>query len=174
MITGTLKTQVGVRWRSIVQRVKRNVTRPWALFRPKIALKPFAIPEKPLHFPELKKGYYCTQYVRLAAQKIFGLTYAPAPAWRVRNVNHVVWRAGRSTFPFELALRPGLMVGIRNPKSLLNRWWRPYTHTALYVGKKNGEPWIMHRVGSEDILEPLRETLKREKWIVKELLEPEQ
>lgn len=157
----------------LAARIKRNLRRRKAIFETQIQVKSAPAPTEALHFSEIPRGYFCAQYARLAAERLFGLKYTKAAAWDFRNVNHVVWRKRNATRGLETIIQPGQILGIRNPHSLANRWWRPYTHVALVVGKKNGKILIMHRIGSNDILEPLHDALKRRKWTVEEVLEPE-
>lgn len=160
----------------VIERTKRqwkNIQRRKQIFQSHLSQQRITIPTAPLHFAEMPHGYYCMRYVRLAAERIFHLTYAPAPAWRARNVNHVVWRSGQSTQPFYEALKPGQIIGMRNPASSLNRPWRPYTHVALFIGQKGQDYFIMHRIGTEDILETIRDAVSKRKLRVIELLEPE-
>lgn len=159
----------------IIDRAKRQwnaIKRRKTVFPSQLTPKQTRIPTQPLHFSEIPSGYYCMRYARLAAEKLFNLNYARAPAWRARNVNHVVWRSGQSTQPFYEALKPGQIIGMRNPASSLNRPWRPYTHVALFLGQKGQDYFIMHRIGTEDILETIRDAVSKRKLRVIELLEP--
>lgn len=157
----------------LAARIKRIWQRRRMVFESRARATSSPIPNEALHFSEIPHGYFCAQYARLAAERLFGLKYTKAAAWDFRNVNRVVWRKTNATRGLETIVQPGQILGIRNPHSLANRWWRPYTHVALVVGRKNGEILIMHRIGSKDVLEPLRDALQKRNWSVEEVLEPE-
>lgn len=134
----------------------------------------YQVPREPLHFSEIPHGNYCTMYARLAAEKLFGMTYKRGDAWDFARNNKSVWKGTTTNVnDIKSLFRPGQVIGLFNPKSNYNSSSREYTHTALYVGYSNGKHWVMQRIGTLDRLEPLENYLEEHPgWKIKEIIEP--
>ncbi|MDZ4256525.1 MAG: hypothetical protein U1C71_02880 [archaeon] len=154
--------------------VKPNVVAEKMIESPRQVIQ--RIPSSPLHFSEIPHGNWCAMYARLAAEHLFGLRYVRGDAWKIAELNRTVWKSSRDGDQgFRSHLRPGQVLGIFNPVSKYNKEGIPYTHVALYVGTKNGAHYIMHRVGSKDILETLESFYNnRRGWVIREVIEPKE
>ncbi len=110
---------------------------------------------------------FCSQYAKTVAKNLFNKEYVweknkpnSGAAWNLRYSNEVVEKLDSLGEIKELiindVLKPGMLVGIYNPKSRHNNKKDlkgnkvDYTHVMLYVGiDKKGEPEFFHQIGSK-------------------------
>jgi len=113
-------------------------------------------------------------YARLAAEKMFGIKYERGDAWVFAKNNRSIWKGSADRVnDVQTILQPGNVIGLYNPTSTYNSRERPYTHTALYVGKADGKHWVMQRIGTSDRLEPLEDYLAAHPgWEIREIIAP--
>lgn len=104
------------------------------------------IPE--FEIPEM----YCSQYVRLAAKKLFGKKFSKADAWDRRYKDILVCSVSCNDELAQLAeqgiLEEGMIIGVFNPQSMhlmrKDMTGKPiaYSHNALYLGRAAGEELV--------------------------------
>jgi hypothetical protein len=123
----------------------------------------------------------CAKYARHVAKDVFGKTYQPDDAWDLQYKNKVVAQVSRRTTLEKLAdrgiLRPGMMVGIYNPRSDFNSGRdekgkpREYTHVIVYLGDdpKTSEPLFADQFG-QDTRVKTEKQLKRTGLVPREIL----
>ena len=96
----------------------------------------------------------CSLYTRLAAENLFKITYAPADAWKIRDLPGIDEIAVDSKEDLENMAKNGLMkngdrVGLYYPNSKYNNESRSYTHVAIYVGMENGKLYFADKFGKK-------------------------
>ena len=116
-----------------------------------------------LHVPDYRlDGVKCSQYARLTAQSIFGITYPMADAWNRPQVDEVVASVRNFDELRNTAIKPGMIVGLYNPSSQYNAEGRPFTHTGLYLGKNsNDRPVFAHYYHNDSLVETDHQLAKR-------------
>ena len=123
----------------------------------------------------------CSVYGRRAAETLFGLHYSEHAAWNRRYHDDVV-RSGDNLSLEELAdaeiLKPGMMVGIKNPHTLLTEQKderglpAAYTHVVLYLGKDaQGNHLVAEQYGTRTLVRTER-ALRDAGLIPREIIAP--
>lgn len=120
----------------------------------------------PVYSSEQVPAFNCSRYARLASKELFGKEYQRADAWNLRYHDKVVQSLGTNTLDNLYdsgTLKPGMIVGVFNPKSKYNDKLDEsgkkvkYTHVILFVGeeKVNGkrELKFAHQFGKNFYLE---------------------
>ena len=129
----------------------------------------------------------CSQYVRRAAQEYYGQvdSFPQRKAWDMRYASNIVAKFKEKDKYQEIeslreegTLRPGMILGVYNPKSKYNNVLdetchkAKYTHVLLYVGKdKDGELLFDHQ-WDEKILRVNSNWLKKKGLRPVEILDP--
>ena len=123
-----------------------------------------------LHVPKYNQWFgvkptRCSAYARRAAKDIFNLTYSKANAWDRVYTDECVSEVRELHSLDELAdegvLNPGMIVGFYNPSSKFKEETDSrgngveFTHVALYLGQKNGEPLFAHQFGKKTRVDSL-------------------
>ncbi|MDD5162854.1 MAG: hypothetical protein PHD95_01455 [Candidatus ainarchaeum sp.] len=127
---------------------------------------------------DFNKDGNCAGYAVRVAKIIFGLDYEKGHAWDLAKWNHLSlrlatktgWGSSRIERPvvplekIENHLVPGCLLGIYLPWSpeQISHPRRLYTHTVLYLGKRNGTHWVMHNMKGP-VFQPLEELLDQGK-----------
>ncbi len=123
---------------------------------------------------------YCSRYAKIAAENLFGKEYVREKAWNLRYKNKIASPFKEDQNLKELVtnniLRPGMLIGIYNPKSDYNNKIdlegnkAKYTHIATFLGiNDSGELEFAHQFGkkSDKITE---QELRKKKLVPKEII----
>ena len=86
--------------------------------------------------------FHCARYARYIARDLFGKNYAPADAWNLRYHNGLTLDVTDDieSLVHSGQLKPGMIVGIYNPRSCNNqrkdeiRQPIRYSHVAVFLG----------------------------------------
>ncbi len=99
----------------------------------------------------------CALYARLATEQLFNKHYTHSHAWDRRYNDVLVAKVdNKSLKDFEASgiLKPGMIIGMYNPKSTYNNWLDSknkkvtYTHNVVYLGKDKGNLVFGHQFGT--------------------------
>ncbi|HLD33291.1 MAG TPA: hypothetical protein VJB66_01100 [Candidatus Nanoarchaeia archaeon] len=123
----------------------------------------------------------CSVYARRTAEALFGLQYSEQAAWNRRYHDDIV-RSGDNLSLESLAnaeiLKPGMIVGIKNPHTLLTEQTderglpAAYTHVVLYLGKDTqGNPLVAEQYGTRTLIRTER-ALRDAGLIPREIIAP--
>ena len=116
------------------------------------------VPNGPVYDSKTLPSSHCARYVRMSAKYLFGKDYPFGDAWDLRNENGVgEIRVESYDALRELSkngkLKPGMVLGIYNPKSNYNSQAKNsgagYTHVALFLGEKDGTLYFADQFGSQ-------------------------
>ena len=132
------------------------------------------VPEAPVYDEYKVPAGYCARYVRYAARDLFGVEYPSADAWKLRDADGIdeikVSNDNLENLANKDRLKPGMLVGVYNPKSKYNSNEEVkkvgYSHVVLFLGKdKDGRLWFADKFGSKTRKKTI-EDLKKENGLV--------
>lgn len=125
-----------------------------------IDLKPqieqFVFREGPVYSNSQVPPNMCSRYVRKAGEDLFGKEYPSADAWELRDflgIDEMKVGSFENLKDLEMngRLKPGMILGVHNPKSKYNQRAQQtgagYTHVMIYLGKQDGRMYFADKFG---------------------------
>lgn len=82
----------------------------------------------------------CARYARLSAEELSGIHYVPEHSWKMGENNHIIAKVDESLDSYiDLMIPNETIVVFYIPLSSFNKEGRIGTHSALFIGYRDGD-----------------------------------